>query len=105
MTGAGLLGSEEISLVDEELVIDSVDEVGTDGFLKVSEGFEVGDLSVAYEIVVEELDTASGPTLELTDSDSDGFCIDASEVDSCDTLVGMFDIERCFDFDEIVAID
>lgn len=70
--GAGSCRFEEVDLVDVELVVHPIYEVGTDGFLEVGEGLQVRYLPEPKHVVVEELQPAGRPAIPFADRDPDG---------------------------------
>ena len=97
---------EEVSLIDIELVIDSVNVIRADGFLQVLQGLQVRDLSESDEVVIEEIDSSGRPSSVLDDLDSQRFGIDSSEVNSHDVIhYGLVHSESILDWNEINSID
>ena len=72
---------EEVDLVDEDLVIDSIHKIRVDCFLEISQGFEVADFFESEHIVIEELDTTRSPFLIAGDTNSDGLCVESCKID------------------------
>lgn len=71
---------EEVLLVDVKLVVQSVDVVWLNGFLKVLQWLKVGNLSESEHIVVEEFHSASWPSDELVNNNSDWLGVNSSEI-------------------------
>ena len=74
---------EEIYLVDVHLIVNSVDKVRVNSFLKISQGFEVWYFPKSDHVIVEKLNSASWPTMISIYLNSYWFCIYSCEVKCC----------------------